>query len=124
MNPKKIMTALVILAAIAFVTSAFATDITVTKAMSLNGKQLAPGQYKVKYTGSGSDVQVNFIKGKDTVASAPARLEERNSKSFNDAVITDDNGSTHEIKEILLGGKKQVLVFSGAGASSSAMGAR
>jgi hypothetical protein len=124
MDRKNIMTALVILAAVLFATSAFAANITVSQPVNLNGKQLAPGQYKVLYTGSGSDVQVNFIQGKNTVATAPARIEERDRKSNYDALVTDDAGSSREVRQILLGGKKQVLVFSGAGGASAGMGNR
>ena len=124
MNRKNVMTALVILAAVVLATSAFAANITVAQPMTLNGKQLAPGSYKVVYTGSGSDVQVNLVKGKNTVASAPARIEQRENKSRFDAVVTDEAGGTREVKEILLGGKNQVLVFSGAGGASASVGNR
>lgn len=123
MNSKNVMTALVILAAVVLATSAFAANITVAQPMTLNGKQVAPGSYKVVYTGSGSDVQVNLVKGKNTI-SAPARIEERENKARFDAVVTDEAGGTREVKEILLGGKKQVLVFSGAGGASASMGNR
>jgi hypothetical protein len=58
------------------------------------------------------------------VATAPARIEERDKKSNYDAVVTDDAAGTPQIKQILLGGKKQVLVFSGAGGSSAGMSTR
>jgi len=124
MNRKSILTALVIVAAVLLATSAFASSITVSQPMTLNGKQIAPGQYKVVYTGTGQDVQVNLLKGKNTVASAPAKIEERENKARFDAVVTDDNGGNHEIKQIMLGGKKQVLVFDGAGGGSAGMGNR
>jgi len=124
MNRKSIMTALVLTAAVLLATSAFATNITVSKTLNLNGTQIAPGEYKVVYTGSGSDVQVNLMKGKNTIATAPARIEERDKKASYDAVVTDDAGGTSQIKQIVLGGKKQVLVFSGSGGASTGMGAR
>lgn len=124
MNRKSIMTALVLTAAVLLATSAFATNITVSKTLSLNGTQIAPGEYKVVYTGSGNDVQVNFMKGKNTVASAPAHIEERDKKANYDAVVTDDASGTSQLKQIMLGGKKQVLVFSGSGGASAGMGAR
>jgi len=124
MNRKSIMTALVIAAAVVLATSAFATNITVSQPMTLNGKQVAPGQYKVVYTGSGSDVQVNLLQGKNTVATAPARIEELGNKARFDAVVTDDAGGNHAIKQIMLGGKKQVLVFEGSGGGTAGMGNR
>jgi hypothetical protein len=38
------------------------------------GTQLSPGQYTVVWEGNGPDVQVSFVQGKNTVATAPAKL--------------------------------------------------
>src|SRR5208282_3238031 len=46
----------------------FDTNVTV------EGKSLAPGDYKVEWSGTGPDVKVNILKGKETVASVPARV--------------------------------------------------
>jgi len=42
--------------------------------VTVAGNQLAPGQYKLTWEGSGPDVTVNFAEGKTIVASAPAKL--------------------------------------------------
>jgi hypothetical protein len=59
--------------------SAFAGN-TNKKSMHLNdnvmvsGTQLMPGDYKVEWSGSGPKVKLNFMEGRDLVASAPARV--------------------------------------------------
>lgn len=40
----------------------------------VEGKQLAPGDYKFEWSESGSDVQVSILRGKDTVAVVSARV--------------------------------------------------
>jgi hypothetical protein len=42
--------------------------------VTVEGKALAPGEYKFEWSGTGPDVKVNIIKGKETVASVPARV--------------------------------------------------
>ncbi len=99
-------------------TAVFAAEINLTTPVMVNGTQLAPGTYKVNYTGSGPDVQVSFLQGKRTVATAPAHLEDRANKAPYDAAIRQANGSGPEtLTQILLNGKKQVLVFNGSSAS-------
>ena len=42
--------------------------------VTVEGKSLAPGDYKFEWTGTGPDVKVNIIKGKETVASVSAKV--------------------------------------------------
>jgi hypothetical protein len=43
-------------------------------AVTVEGKSLAPGDYKFEWSGTGPDVKVNILKGKETVASVSARV--------------------------------------------------
>jgi len=43
-------------------------------AVTVDGKSLAPGDYKFEWSGTGPDVKVNILKGKETVASVSARV--------------------------------------------------
>jgi hypothetical protein len=45
-------------------------DSTVT----IEGKQLVPGDYKFSWSGSGNDVKLDIVKGKETVATVPAHI--------------------------------------------------
>jgi hypothetical protein len=42
--------------------------------VTVEGKSLAPGEYKFEWSGTGPDVKLNILKGKETVASVAARV--------------------------------------------------
>lgn len=49
-------------------------NVNLEQPVKVEGTQLAPGQYKVVWAGSGSDTTVSFTEGKKTLATAPAKL--------------------------------------------------
>jgi hypothetical protein len=55
--------------------------------VTVAGSQLAPGQYKLTWEGSGPDVTVKFAEGKNIVATAPATLV--NTPTNQEAIETD-----------------------------------
>ena len=57
------------------------------------GQTLPAGQYNVKWTGNGPDVQVQFLNGHKVVASAPARLVDRKNPYDNAVETKTQNGS-------------------------------
>ena len=108
----------VILVVVLAAASAFAKDqrnITLKHPASVNGTAVPAGSYKVTWSAESGDPTVNFIKGKETVASAQAKWVDRNSKYDNDSVLysTESDGS-QKIIEIRFAGKSQVLVFEGS----------
>jgi len=80
--------------------SAFAAN-TIKKSLhlyenvSVEGKQLTPGDYKVEWSGSGPDVKVDILKGRETVATVPARIISRGAANEQDGyeLNTGKNGS-------------------------------
>jgi hypothetical protein len=60
--------------------------------VNVAGSQLAPGQYKLTWEGSGPDVTVKFAEGKTIVATAPAKLVSNPTKeeAIETATATDD----------------------------------
>ena len=75
--------------------SAFAKDknetrITLSHSVQVGMTQLKPGDYKLQWDGSGSKVQVKFLKGKDVVATVPAKLEQAKNPQGTDAIETSD----------------------------------
>src|SRR5580692_2304482 len=44
------------------------------QSVTIEGTKLAPGDYKVEWSGSGPDVKLSILKGKETVATVPARI--------------------------------------------------
>src|SRR5438067_1782099 len=77
---------------------AFAASGTVSKtfdlnhAVQINGRQLPPGLYKLKWDGTGPNVQVQFTQGKKVVATAPAKVVSVDSKYDNDAAVVQPDG--------------------------------
>ena|ERR1700719_462405 len=64
--------------------------------VSVQGKQLAPGQYTVEWNGEGPNVELSITNGKQAVASIPARVVPvgaKNSASGYSSAKQDD-GST------------------------------
>jgi hypothetical protein len=71
-------------------------NLQLNEPVKVAGSQLAPGQYKVTWEGSGPDVTVTFAEGKTIVATAPAKLVGNPSKQ--EAVETDNRDSAKLIR--------------------------
>ena len=54
----------------------------------VDGKPLAPGNYRVEWDGSGPTVQVKLLQGKQAVATIPAHLTEQASPNSQDGYAT------------------------------------
>jgi hypothetical protein len=62
----------------------------------LNGTTLKAGEYKVQWEGSGPNVEVSILKGKNVVAKTQARVVELQAASTNDAALMhkDESGAS------------------------------
>lgn len=49
-------------------------NVALDQSVTIAGTQLAPGQYKLIWEGNAPNVNVSFVEGKKTVATAPAKL--------------------------------------------------
>ena len=102
-------------------TSLFAASgsLRVTQPVKLNGTQLKPGDYKVTWEGTGPEVTVSVMKGKDVVATAPAHVKELDKSGAADASVLQKNtdGSTN-LSGIRFSGKKIALEFAQETAAS------
>jgi hypothetical protein len=99
------------LSATAFAGSGSST-IKLFNAAQVNGKSLAAGEYKVKWESHSPDAEVTFLQDKTAVATAHAKLVDRNQASPDNAVVTRANSDgSATIVEIRFEGKKSVLVF-------------
>ena len=76
--------AAIFLAAAAFAANATEGKLRLYESVSVQGKQLTPGTYKVEWNGKGPDVQVTILNGKDAVATLPAKVVATNTKNSND----------------------------------------
>jgi len=101
--------------ALLLATSAFAANqafLQVHENVSLNGKQLAPGDYMLKWKGNGPNVEVTVVKGKDVVATVPARLQDvAAAPERNASVVRTNEDGSKSLSEIQFAGRKYVLAI-------------
>jgi hypothetical protein len=82
---------------------------TLSDPVQLGSTELRAGDYKATWEGTGSDVQVKILQGKNVVATVPAKLEDRTSKQSSVA-ISNSNG-VRTLQEVDFGGAGKALVF-------------
>ena len=96
-------------------TSAFAKNSRMVKlydSLSVNGTQIAAGEYTVSWEGQGASTKVSFAQGNKVVATAPAKLVDAGQKHAQNRVdYVEDGKGAAKLTEIHLGGTSQSLVF-------------
>ena len=77
MKVAKMFKGLLLGLALLLATSVFAANkgsMQVTDPITVNGTQLSAGNYTVKWDGDGPNVELNIMRGKNVVATVPARM--------------------------------------------------
>jgi len=114
---------LVLASALLLASSAFAANkgsLNITEPVSISGTKLSPGNYSVQWEGTGPNVELKIMRGKQVVASAPARLVDLSNSPNNDAAVFKSNGDgSRSLSEIRFYGKKQALALGSESADSS-----
>jgi hypothetical protein len=59
---------------------------------TVNGTKLKAGDYKLEWDGSGPNVEVSIIQGKNVLTKVPAKVVDLNSPSQNSAAVVTLNG--------------------------------
>lgn len=101
-----------ILASMIVLTSTSLADskhITITEPLTIGSVALPAGTYNVVWSGSGPEVQVSFMKGSKTIASAPARLVLEKSQYHRAVETTTLPDNTKALNRIQFGDR--TLVF-------------
>ena len=105
-------------------TTAFAASnkgpLQLTTSVNVAGKQLAAGDYTVKWDGSNAATQVSIMKGKNVVATVPAQVVDLPSPSAYDSAVVTTDGGSRNLQQIRFSGKKFALQVSDGGSASSA----
>lgn len=106
--------ALLALVASSLTLGAFAKDknegkFTLSDPVQLGSTQLKPGDYKAVWEGTGSDVQVKILQGKNVVATTPAKLVDK--ATGQDSVSLGNANGTKTLLEVDFGGLRKSLVF-------------
>jgi len=96
--------------------SAFAKDKNETKVtfadpIQIGSTQLKAGDYKLQWQGNGPDVQVQVVKGKDVVATVPAKLTANQQSTGNNSVTTGSANNAKTLDQVDFDGGKQSLKF-------------
>jgi hypothetical protein len=112
--------------ALVLASSAFAStkgNLQLTSAVTVNGTQLKAGEYKVQWEGSGPEVEISILQGKNVVAKLPAHVVELQTPANNDAAVTRQNGSgPNSLTGLRFHGKKISLEVIEASAGMQAGG--
>ena len=102
-------------AALLLSTSAFARDtnkgtLNLSEKVTVDGKALDSGTYKVEWNGNGPSVEVSLIQGKQTVATFPAQLtDEATANPDNAYGATAGPDGSKALTSIYPAGKRFVL---------------
>jgi len=111
--------------ALLLASSAFAAtkaNLQLSNPVIVNGTTLKAGDYKVQWEGSGPNVELSILQGKNVLAKVPAHLVELQSAASNDAAVTRQNASgPNSLAGIHFQGKKTALEL-GDGSDSMASG--
>jgi len=99
--------------ALTLASTAFAAskaNLTLNNPTSVNGTTLKAGDYRLEWDGSGPNVEVSILQGKNVVAKVPAHIVDLSAPSQNDAAVTkqNDDGSS-ALAGVRFQGKKFAL---------------
>ena len=88
---------------------------------TIEGTPLAPGDYKVEWSGTGPDVQLTILKGKQTVATVPAHVEAETTANTQDgyALKPGKDGSQSIAEVFFVGQKFDLRIDQGADTNNS-----
>lgn len=102
--------------AVLLATSAFASNkgtVELREVSEVNGQQLAPGEYQVRWDGTGSNVEVSFMKGKKELAKTSAKVVELDKAYGYDSAVVDHASGKATVSEIRFAGRKYALAIGG-----------
>jgi len=104
--------------ALLLASSAFAAtkaQLRLQSSATVNGTKLKPGEYKLQWDGTGPNVEVSIVQGKNVLAKVPAKLVDLSSPAQNDAAVVKNNDDgTSSLAGIRFEGKKFALDLSGS----------
>jgi len=85
-------------------------NVTISESVKIGASQLAPGDYKLSWEGTGPNVQVTFSRGKNSFTTPATITDQSNPYGRTAVIVKQDNGS-RVLNSIQL--SKHLLVFEG-----------
>jgi hypothetical protein len=127
MTTSKISKGLLLGLALLLATSVFAAtnkgSLQVSDPLTVNGKQLPAGDYTVTWDGAGPNVELNIMRGKNVVATVPARMVDLEQSPNRDSLVTNINSDGRKsLNEIRFSGKKFSLAINAESAKAESNG--
>ena len=107
--------------ALLLATGAFASNKTTLhfdESVDVSGQQLPAGDYQVRWTGTGSNLELSFMQGKKEVAKTTAKMIDLDSPSQTDAAVIDHASGKAAVSQIRFAGKKGAISLSGSDQAS------
>ena len=98
------------------------TRVTLSDSVQVGTTGLKPGDYTLQWEGNGPDVQVKVLKGRNLVATVPAKLEQGTSGRNADAITIRSVSNVKTLDQVDFAGGKRSLVFGEATGSQSPSG--
>ena len=94
------------------------------ESITVEGTQLMPGDYKVEWSGAGPDVKVNILKGKETVATVPARIVPEGASNSQDGyALKPEADGSKSLTQVFFTGEKYDLEIGQASNANTTQGA-
>ena len=86
--------ALVLLSVSGWASDKMKANIHIDKPVNVGSTQLAPGEYELTWTGSGTSAEATFSQGKKVIATVPAQVTQERSGYPGPALHTDSVSNT------------------------------
>jgi hypothetical protein len=108
----------------AFSASTIKKSLHLYENVTVEGRQLSPGDYKFEWSGSGPDVKVDILKGRETVVIVPARIVSQGATNTQDGyVLNTKKTGSHALAQIFFSGEDYDLKIGQASSANSSRGA-
>ncbi|MGA8200336.1 MAG: hypothetical protein WB814_09750, partial [Candidatus Sulfotelmatobacter sp.] len=72
--------------------------------VTVNGTTLKPGDYRVQWEGTGPNVELSILRGKNVMAKVPAHVVELQTPAPNDAAVTRVDGGQKTLAGVRFAG--------------------
>jgi hypothetical protein len=100
--------------AVLLASTAFAGNkgtLMVRENVEVNGQQLSPGEYQLRWDGTGANVEVSFMKGKKEIAKTSAKVVTLGQAADYDSAVVDHANGKAAVSEVRFAGKKYALAI-------------
>ena len=98
------------------------TRVTLSDSVQVGTTGLKPGDYTLQWEGNGPDVQVKVLKGRNLVATVPAKLTQGRSERSADAITIRTVSNVKTLDQVDFAGGKRSLLFGEATGTQSPSG--